>query len=447
MAAAWSMSRFPERFEVQVWEKAVVPGGVATSESLPVLGAEGGAASWINDGVQGGAPSYHNTLLFHREFGFEPQPVNLRVSFGRDGTAWNNVCETPIIRQHRASIARFGRLLKWVSKLEFLFVFLPISLVLRLFFFPRDFAAHLVYPLTALFFGTGNQTPNVSSAVIARVFLDPDARLFDYDPDRLLSQTPAMFAFRSLNTIYTTIASRLGPSVTMCYQRAVARATRTARGVELTDERGAVETFDEVVFATDAETALRALAGPTRWEKWTLGNVQYFNDVSVTHTDAAYMHAHYDVDDQRGDQYYVRTDTHNPDLIEMSFNLRNYQPQLKQDVFQSIFLDDNQRHTWTKDKIDPKSIVLTKWWRQFSHTWRHFAFTVPFVRFIQGTQHTWYCGGYTVFNTHEMAVTSGLAVAARLGAPYPFAADPLAAKQFDLLLRLSHGVSRASLAP
>ncbi len=67
----------------------------------------------INDGVQGGAPSYRNTLLLHETFGFRPHPVRFRVSFGKDETAWNNVYETAIVRQHQESIARFGRVLKW----------------------------------------------------------------------------------------------------------------------------------------------------------------------------------------------------------------------------------------------------------------------------------------------------------------------------------------------
>lgn len=48
----------------------------------------------------------------------------------------------------------------------------------------------MVLPLVALFFGTGNQTPSVAAAVIARVFLDPDLRLFDYCPKRLLNSVP-----------------------------------------------------------------------------------------------------------------------------------------------------------------------------------------------------------------------------------------------------------------
>ena len=48
----------------------------------------------------------------------------------------------------------------------------------------------LMYTQVALFFGTGNQTPMVSSAIIARVFLDPDLKLFDYCPERLLNSVP-----------------------------------------------------------------------------------------------------------------------------------------------------------------------------------------------------------------------------------------------------------------
>ena len=85
MSAAWSLSRHPNRFEVEVWEAASVPGGVATSIALKIH-KDGTAAAydptdseasphmprpgtkeapshteqtsspewtWINDGVQG----------------------------------------------------------------------------------------------------------------------------------------------------------------------------------------------------------------------------------------------------------------------------------------------------------------------------------------------------------------------------------------------------------
>lgn len=43
-------------------------------------------------------------------------------------------------------------------------------------------------------------------------------------------------------------------------------------------------------------------------------------------------------------------------------------------------------------------------------------------------------------NTHEIATISGLAVAHRLGAPYPFVHDKLARMQFETYMSAIHGV-------
>ena len=180
-----------------------------------------------------------------------------------------------------------------------------------------------------------------------------------------------------------------------------------------------------------------------------LGNVKYYDDVTVTHEDLAYMQAQYEIDLARNDQYFIRTDPADRAKIEMSFDLSNYQPQLKpaqekaqRRVFQTIFLDKRKAAAWTKDLIRPSTILLEKWWRQFAHEWTHFAFTVPFLRFLQGRQHTYFCGSWTLINTHEIATISGLAAAARLGAPYPFAHDKLAVQQFDQYLAVIHGKRR-----
>lgn len=262
----------------------------------------------------------------------------------------------------------------------------------------------MVFPLTALFFGTGNQTPNVSSAIIARVFLDPDLKLFDYDPDFLLSQQPEMFAFTNLEQIYTTIIKN--SNVKAFFNRSVEHLERYTQGVVLVDNNQVREQFDEIVFACDAETAMKLLGDQATYtERKVLGNVKYYNDVTVTHEDLDYMNKYYDLDMSRDDQYFVRIDPNDNEKIDMSFNLSNYQPQLrnqKRQIFQTIFLDDTRAHLWSKDEIDKRKILLEKWWHQFAHTWKHFAYTVPFVRFIQNTRRTWYCGSYTLFNTHEV---------------------------------------------
>lgn len=418
----------------------LLTGGVACTADI-----ENQRGTYVNYGVQGGTPTYRNTLKLIGEHGYETHPVHMMISFGKEKTAWTNYADSELTRRLSKDIARFESTLKLINRFEAVFIFLPIAKVLRWFGYSEDFMNEMVFPLTALFFGTGNQTPNVSSAIMARVFLDEDLRLFDYDTERLLSQTPEMFAFPNLEAMYETIISKSGAQ--FCRNRPVKTVTRKKNKVFVTDTKGKEEVFDAIIFACDAENALGSLTDPSHMEYQTLGNVRYFNDLIVTHEDEDYMNEHYELHKEK-DQYLVRTDKKDPTKIEMSFDLSNYQPQLKkirnekQHVFQTIFLDDQAPETWTLDKIKPEKIMLRHWWRQFSHTWRHFAFTVPLMGYIQGKRNTYYCGAYTLVNTHEAAVMSGLAAAYRLGAPYPFDDDKLARKQFNHYLMVVHGQPR-----
>ena len=371
----------------------------------------------------------------------------MKISFGKGRTAWNNQgqqYETELVKSLKPEIKRFGKLLKWVNRFEFIFIFVPIAKLLKIMRFSEEFRNYMVFPLTALFFGTGNQTPHVSSAIIARVFLDPDLKLFDYDPSLFLSQTPEMFAFPNLENIYKKIMEN--SEVKICFKRTAVKVQRRSGKVVVTDHDGVEEIFDEIVLGCDAETSLKLLSTEASYmERKVLGNVKYFDDVTITHEDFDYMNKYYDIDLERDDQYFVRIDPNDPEKIDMSFNLSNYQPQLKisnRQIFQTIFLDNKRAHMWTIHEIDKDKILLEKWWRQMAHTWKHFAFTVPFMRFIQGKHSTWFCGSYTLFNTHEMAVISGMAVAVRLGAKYPFTNDSLATQQFDQYLKFSHGFKR-----
>ena len=149
---------------------------------------------------------------------------------------------------------------------------------------------------------------------------------------------------------------------------------------------------------------------------------------------------------------------------------------------------------WTIDEIEPKKILDKTWWVAFSHTYKHFRWVVPWVWTIQvpspsmsrppvyGTQaytlspaahrappsascctvlppstthpahhppvllqnkaHTLFAGSWTLFNTHDIAIASGLAAAERLGAPYPFERNPMAMATFVTVMQTSHLVFR-----
>lgn len=213
----------------------------------------------------------------------------MSVAFGRGPHTWSNLgAPSALVQRLQPEIARFGRVLRTVDRLNFIFAFVPIRRVLALWRFDPEFGARLVYPLTALFFGTGNRTPAVSAAIIARVFLDPQLRLFDYCPQRLLSSTPEMFAFDKLRDIYGAAAAKLAAAgVDVCVSRPCEALVRDGpeAPVVATDAAGVSQHFDAVVLACDAETAARLLrAAPLRfWERRVLPAVRYYDDVTYTH--------------------------------------------------------------------------------------------------------------------------------------------------------------------
>ena len=231
MAAAWSLSRFPDRFEVDVIEPGEVCGGVACT-----LSHEGTS---VNYGVQGGSPpSHQNTVEMMKAFGVEVAPTKLDVSFGQGPYNWKNYESKPLQRELGDEIRRFGTVLKWLDRLQFITIFLSIDFVLKLLRFSEAFRHRMVYPLVALFFGTGNQTPAVSSAVIAKVFLDKSLAIFDYDPEHLLRQTPNNIAFDDLQAFYETMRRTMAASERCRFhmRRRATRIERNGRRVRVTLE-------------------------------------------------------------------------------------------------------------------------------------------------------------------------------------------------------------------
>lgn len=99
------------------------------------------------------------------------------------------------------------------------------------------------------------QTPNVSSVIFARVFNDPDLRLYTYDPKSFLSAAPRMFAFPNFGEMYSKMAAEMNAKV-HC-NRAVKTVKREGRRVIICDDQENQVEFDEVVFACDAETVLK----------------------------------------------------------------------------------------------------------------------------------------------------------------------------------------------
>ncbi|KAH9963103.1 hypothetical protein BGW80DRAFT_1563683 [Lactifluus volemus] len=447
LSAAYALSNHPDKFSVTVFEKEPVPGGMASSMDID---CERYGASYINDGVQGCSPAFANTLRIFRDLQFPPERVDMQISFGKGENFWTNVFPSPLTERLAHDIRKLGGLSK-------------------------DFGERMVYPLAALFFGTGNQTPFVASAILERVFKDPSMRLFEYDERSLLASIPEMYSFQKLSDTYKAWQHKVEQTGNVTFRlncvvmRLVSR-TKKRTILEYCDQTPypnqlKTEEFDSLILATDADNALTILGKEANWmERCVLGGVKYLHDLTVTHTDTDYMRKHYetefkpelitstatDAERDRGETdfrplYYTYQYPSSLKKLEMSFDLTFYQPQLsasagQSHIFQTIFLDkDGSGELWTKDEIKRELVIGEKWWKQQSHRWQHYARVVPWMWAINGTRGTFYAGAWTVLNMHELAITSGFAAAYRLGADFPHMGHNECVRLFRLYLGLCHG--------
>lgn len=412
--------------------------------------------------------------------------------------------------------------------------------MLKMFGFSDEFGQRMVYPLVALFFGTGNDTKHISSAILQRVFLDPSMRLFEFSEDSLLASVPTMMAFPELARVYAAWQDEVTKNGNIRVETSrevteIQRNSKQARkrggnilvtsrrvdkqGKPLTtgDQEERVEVFDQLILACDADTCLKILNKGATWkERKILGSILYRWDITTTHNDYDYMSKHYQMtydskynaknrDDKKTKEsfefaeknwkplYFIKMYQEDPSLIEMSFDLTNYQPQfsgsgptgprqrgarspdsapprqrqgphgkqgdsqekelsplpssnpaelkdppVKNHVFQTIFLNKDLSSKWTRDEISKDKIILEKWWKQQSHRWTHYAYVVPWLWLINGANHTNYCGGWTLVNMQEVAIVSGYAAAVAIGAKYPFQEDKQCARLFHLYNALAH---------
>jgi predicted NAD/FAD-binding protein len=90
-------------------------------------------------------------------------------------------------------------------------------------------------------------------------------------------------------------------------------------------------------------------------------------------------------------------------------------------------------------KIDESKVVTRFWFQHVVHDVFHTVVLLNLFPLLQGKQRTWYCGAHTTVNSQEHAFISGLTIAKKLGADYPFSHNREAAEWFNFYGRLMHG--------
>jgi predicted NAD/FAD-binding protein len=181
----------------------------------------------------------------------------------------------------------------------------------------------------------------------------------------------------------------------------VQRVERDENGVTLT-VNGQTERFDKVVLACHSDQALRMLGQPSPQERMTLEAIRYQANTAVLHTDTSVL--------PKSRRAWAAWNYQRPnassDSAQASVCLHYLINRLQPLPFeQSVVVSLNPI-----DRIDPALIHGT-------FEYDHPVFDVAAikaqrqVRWLQGQQHTYFCGAWTGYGFHEDGLKSGLEVA------------------------------------
>ncbi len=218
-----------------------------------------------------------------------------------------------------------------------------------------------------------------------------------------------------LNVLQRTLEDNIHVNSTVSAVEKVGNKHR----VHLNNEK--IHDADVIVFACQADIALRLLSKPTVEQQKILGTFDYVDVQSCLHSDTQSLNLPKNSSEYFQFELAVEPTDSSPGYLTRVVDKLSPYNGLKTPLFVSF---DRTSH------IDPMKIISLKKWRlpklRPRDLWNKLQ-----VRQIQGINDLWFCGTDYSLSGHEGAMVSGLVIANRLGAPYPFKDNWLANAQFN----------------
>ena len=432
LGVAWALLQNPDRFDFRIYEAQSQVGGNAVTADMP---QDDGSSIPFDISVTACIPTvYHHILLMMRQLGVELVDTKFSYSVKYHGEIYAHDLDTQIGRELQGEIDRFQKLLKrmkWFGALnrtrsKFLnalnpFNYLSMGAVLNFGRYSGDFRYKVLKPMFVNFLMATNVF-DMPASLFARYL-----EFFD-----IVNATPMQTWEGGTRNIYERLTESFRGRIYL--NRPVRKVMRRETGVEVVDGNGDAETFDEVVFACNANQTLMALDKASFFETWLLSSIRYESELhnhAIVHSDASLLPENeaqpLDTRSNHIEQYASR-----PDNYEITYIMHNQQPWAKRS-------DKPCLVTYNAiSPIDENKIVKRWWFQHVVHDVRHIALLVHLFRFIQGRRRSWHCGAHTLINSQETCFVTGLVTARQLGADYPFD-DEEARKWFNFYGRMMYG--------
>ena len=432
LGAAWALHKHPDRFDFRVFEAEDRIGGNAVTVDMP---QDGGGAIPFDISVTACIPSvYHHIVLFLRQHGIDLVDTRFSYSVRYRGGVYAHDFDSDIRRQLQPEIERFQKLLRRLHRFGRLnrsrsrllaalnpYNYVSMGAVLNLGRFSGDFRYKILKPMFVNFLMATNVF-DMPAALFSRYL-----EFFDIE-----SATPMRTWDHGSRRIYEAMSAGFHDRIDL--GRPVRKVYRSSSEVVVEDEAGRRETFDDVIFACNANQTLMMLDEPTFLESCLLSSIRYESELhnhTVVHSDASVLPDNearpLATRSNHVEQYGSR-----PDNYEITYIMHNQQPWANAS-------DKPCLVTYNPvSRIDEGKIVAKRWFQHIVHDVPHVALLIHLFRFVQGRRRTWHCGAHTLINSQETCFVTGLAAARQMGADYPFE-DPEARKWFNFYGRTMYG--------
>ena len=424
LAAAWALDQHRDRFDFRLFEAQDRIGGNAVTADMP---QDDGSSVPFDISVTACIPSvYHHVVLLMEQLGIDLVETRFSYSVKYRGQVYAHDFDSEIKEQLQAEIAkfqrvlrrlhRFGRLSRSRSKLVNAlnpFNYISMGTVLNLGGFSGDFRYKILKPMFVNFLMATNVF-DMPAALFSRYL-----EFFDIE-----TATPMQTWDRGTRRIYEGLSAGFRDRIYL--NRPVRKVYRQPSGVLIEDEDGVEETFDDVVFACNANQTLMVLDRPTILERYLLSSIRYESELhnhTIVHSDSSVLPDN-EVSPLKTRSNHIEQYGSRPDNYEITYIMHNQQPWANRS-------DKPCLVTYNPiSRIDGRKVIGRWWFQHIVHDVRHVAFLIHLFRFIQGKRRTWHCGAHTLINSQETCFVSGLAAATQMGADYPFD-DPEARRSFN----------------
>jgi uncharacterized protein len=372
-----------------------------------------------------------NLFAMHGLFGIETfvAPLSFRASFPGENRYWSNIVVDGALRGALAEeLDRFHLdMAQVLSAGDPALKKMSVGQYLERNGYSEDFACHALLPLMTTFSGCNAPSLDYNLMYVA----------VSFNMSLLSFFTPGYWrkAKGGIDGYIRRIAADLGDKVRLNTPVRKVR-TRPDGKVEVVSDAGS-EIFDYAVFATHADVTLSILDAPSERHRDILGRFEYVATRSVFHNDervlapggamgeyCEFVMPEWHVEGE-GRQRYGQ-------LTRVNNRLQAY---AAAEAPLLVTFDPKQ-------PIDAERIHAEKHWKLPKLRPGDF-YQKTRLRTIQGEGNLWYCGTDTSLTGHEGATVSGMVIAVRLGAMYPFEGNTLASIQFNVIKDLM-GVRKRS---